>query len=177
MKEYVYIETFSDSIKLSNRKMLLDDFFEESCIELDDINYIVENKINKINVYIPLFDKISTNYYDKQGYPIKLITLINNRISQIEFFHKDDVVGSVNVEFEVENNEIRVSIRCNMSGLQKEVNVIGGCYFNGEVQELFNIKAKNVFSDEFVLVKEQFVEYTDFFVNILEDDCQILHLE
>ena len=47
MKEYVYIETFSDSIKLSNRKMLLDDFFEESCIELDDINYIVENKINK----------------------------------------------------------------------------------------------------------------------------------
>ena len=64
-----------------------------------------------------------------------------------------------------------------MSGLQKEVNVIGGCYFNGEIQELFNIKAKNVFSDEFVLAKEQFVEYTDFFVNILEDDCQILHLE
>ena len=110
MKEYVYIETFSDSIKLSNRKMLLDDFFEESCIELDDINYIVENKINKINVCIPLFDKISTNYYDKQGYPIKLITLINNRISQIEFFHKEDVVGFVNVEFEVENNEISVSI-------------------------------------------------------------------
>lgn len=177
MEEYVYIETFSNDIKLSDRKMLLDDFFEESCIELDDNNYIAKNKINKINVFIPLFDKMSTNYYDKQGRPIKFITLINNRISQIEFCHKDDVVGFVNVEFNVEDNEIRVNIRCNISSLQKEVNLIGGCHSNEEIQELFNIKVKNVFNDEFTLVKDQLVEYTNFFVNVLKDDCQVLFLK
>lgn len=177
MKEYVFIETFSDNVQFSNRKILLDDFMEESCIELDDKNYIAKNKINKINVCIPAFEKKSTNYYDEHGYPIKFITIFNNYISQIEFCHKDDVLGFLSVEFEIEDNEIKVNVRYDISKNKKIVNIIGGCYSNVEKQELFNIKVKKKGSDEFVLKKDQIVEYTDFFVDIYEDNYPILHLE
>lgn len=177
MKDSVFIEAFSDNVLFSKREILLDDYMEESCIEIDDKKYITENKIDKVKIHIPLFDEYSTNYYDKNGFPVKFITLINECVSRVELCHKDSMLGFVNIEFSQENSEIQVSIRGDFPVFQKRLNIIGGCHFNGKIQELFNIEVQDVFNDEFVITKDQLADYTDFFVTISDNGCQILRLE
>lgn len=159
MNEFALIETFSGDKLFSERKYLLNEYYDGDCIELDDANFIIGNSISKMIITIPYFDQKSYCFFNADGLGYKYVDIKGDNIEKVEFIYKDDIIKNLEVSFSVDDrlctklycridDNLCTELYCRIKDSEKQPKIKGGIINGSEMRVLFEYESENMISEK-----------------------------
>ena len=179
MNEFALIETFSGNKLFSKRTYPLNEYYDGSCTELDDADFVVDNNITKMIISIPYFNQKSICFFNGSPIGYKYVDITGNSIEKVEFHYKDDIINNLEISFSV-SDIICLELCCKIDdsfctetygriiSSEYQPKIKGGIINGSEMQILFEYHAETKTSEKtYNFSKDVFSPDTDkFFISI-----------